>query len=275
VSPDVAFRSDPAAAVSVVLATARAYLQRMSAYLIQFIRWPLGPVFTFATWRVTYGASGRGLVDGATLSGFLLVGIFGMITWTSSIWASGYALEWERGEGTSGSLFLTPASRSAVVVGYGLGSFIWFLPSFGALLLLGRLTGAHLRVTDALALGLSVALLILASLSAGFFFSGIFILSRRGNLIANFLQAPIYLLTGMLVPLTLLPGWVRPFAGAVPATHALTALRASALSGATLGSVGWEILVGLLVSGIWTALGVTALRWVEHVAKRTGQLDLY
>ena len=83
-SPDIVFRSPLAATLGVTLATARAYLERMSAYLIQFIRWPLGPLFTFATWRLTYAASGRGQVDGATLSGFLLVGVFGMITWTSA-----------------------------------------------------------------------------------------------------------------------------------------------------------------------------------------------
>src|SRR5579859_4369403 len=104
-----------------MLATARAYLKRVSAYAIELIRWPLGPIFLFAAWRVTYAVSGRTHLDGATISGFLLVGVFGNITWNSSLWASGYALEHERYEGTSGALFLSPASRAAVVAGYGLG----------------------------------------------------------------------------------------------------------------------------------------------------------
>ena len=70
---------------AVTLATAEAYLKRVSAYLIELIRWPLGPLFTFATWRVTYEISGRSQVDGATASGFLLIGIFGLITWTSTV----------------------------------------------------------------------------------------------------------------------------------------------------------------------------------------------
>jgi ABC-2 type transport system permease protein len=137
------------------------------------------------------------------------------------------------------------------------------------------LSGAHLHVTDPPAIVLSAALLILASLAAGFFFAGLFILSRRGNLIANFLQSPIYLLTGMLVPLSLLPAWARPLSDAIPATHAVAALRASALTGASLSQVAGEITGGILVSVVWIVIGMGALRQVEHVAKRTGQLDLY
>lgn len=274
-SEAIELRSEFASTLGVTLATARAYLQRMQAYLIQFIRWPLGPLFTFATWRITYGVSGRSQVDGATLSGFLIVGIFGVVLWSSSLWASGYALEWERGEGTSGSLLLTPASRASVVAGYGLGSLIWFLPSFAGIALLGWLSGARLHVSDGPALVLSIAMMVLASLAAGFFFSGLFILSRRGNLIANVLQAPIYLLSGMLIPLSLLPAWSRPLAEAIPATHAVGALRESALTGASLGQISPDLIWALGVSALWIAIGILGLRRVEHVAKRTGQLELY
>src|SRR5581483_6333220 len=126
----VAQRSELREAVGVAVATARGFLKRLSCYKIQIIRWPIGPILTFAVWRVMYGASGRTSVSGATLSGFLVTGVFGSILLSSSIWVSGYAIEWERDEGTSGSLFLSPASRSAVIAGYGLGAFVWFIPSF-------------------------------------------------------------------------------------------------------------------------------------------------
>ncbi len=262
-------------ALATVLTATRAYLQRTSAYLIQLIRWPLGPVMTFATWRVTYAISGRSHVDGATAAGFLLVGMFGLIAWSSAIWASGYALEWERHEGTSGALFLSPASRTAVVAGYGLGSFIWFLPSFGVILLLGILSGARLDVADVPALVASVAALLTASLAAGFFFSGLFILSRRGNLIANFLQAPIYLLSGFMVPRDRLPAWLYPISNAIPVVHAVDALRATALAGATMSSAGGDILAAFGISTIVAVIGFFGLQRVERVAKRSGQLDLY
>lgn len=258
-----------------MLATARAYLIRVSAYTVQLVRWPLGPIFTFATWRVTYSIAGRGQVDGATVSGFLLVGIFGLITWTSSVWVSGYALEWERDEGTSGALFLSPASRGAVVIGYGLGSFVWFLPSFGAILLLGVVTGARLHVSSPLAVLIAALALIVASLAAGFALAGLFILSRRGNTIANVGQQPIFLLAGFIVPRAALPGWLHAISNVIPVAHAVDALRAAALGGATLAQIAVPLELTALTSIGFFLVGALSLRGVEHVAKQHGQLDLY
>jgi ABC-2 type transport system permease protein len=260
---------------AVTLATAQAYLKRVSAYLIELVRWPLGPLFSFATWRVTYEVSGRSHVDGATASGFLLIGIFGLITWTSTVWASGYAIMYERHEGTSGALFLSPASRAAVVAGYGLGSFLWFLPSVAAVTLLGVVTGARLDVADPLALVASAAALLASSLAVGFALSGLFVLSRQGNLVANVVQQPIYLLAGFILPLAALPGPLRLLSDALPASHAVAALRSSALAGANLGAVGEQVLLALGVSLLYWLGGLFFLGRVERVAKRTGRLDLY
>lgn len=271
----VTYRAEPVNLVASILATARRYLQEVSAYTIQLVRWPLGPLLMFAAWRVTYSASGRASADGATLSGFLLVGIFGSILWSSSIWGSGYAIEDERNSGTSGSLFLTPVSRAAVVAGYGLGSFVWFLPSFLAVGILGWATGARFDVRDPWAVALAILSLCIASLAAGFALSGIFILSRRGNLFANVIQAPVYLLGGLLVPLSALPDWLRPVSDAIPVTHAVVAMRESSLLGAGTGATGHDVLLSLLASAAWFLIGLIGLWRVEDVAKRLGQLDLY
>jgi ABC-2 type transport system permease protein len=229
----------------------------------------------FAVWRVTYGVAGRGHVDGAAVSGFLLVGMFGLITFSSSVWVSGYAIEWERDEGTSGALFLSPASRVAVILGYGLGSFIWFLPSFAAILLLGIVTGARLHVSDPLALVCAALALILASLTTGFALAGLFILSRRGNLWANVCQQPINLLGGFLIPRSLLPAPLYALSQGVPAAHAVDALRAAALQAASIADIAASLALTLVTSASFFVIGLLALRRVEYVAKHYGQLDLY
>jgi len=255
--------------------TARAVVLRYSAYRIELIRAPLFPVLFFLTWRVTYDVAGQREVAGANVPGFLLVGMLGLMTWNATIWSSGYAIEHERQEGTVGALFLSPASRAAVVTGYGLGGFVWSLPSLAVLGGLGLLVGARFAVTDPLAPLAAVAALYLGSLCTGFAFAGLFVLSRRGNLLANFLQVPVWLLAGFLVPRDALPGWLRPLSNAVPASHAVDALRDGALGGATLGEV-WTALVAALGASLGFALiGALALRRVEHAAKRAGTLELY
>ena len=256
-------------------ATAHAYVKRSHAYVIDIVRTPIFPLLYFVTWRVAYAVAGRGHVDGANASGFLLVGMFGLITWSSTIWSSGYAIEHERHEGTVGALFLSPASRAAVVVGYGLGSLVWLLPSFLVTIAIGLATGARLHVADPLALAGAAAALLVASLATGFAFAGLFVLSRRGNLLANFLQLPIYLLAGFLVPRSRLPDWLHPLSDAIPASHAMDALRASSLGGATLHGITGQLVLAFGTAALYALVGWISLRRVEYVAKRAGQLDLY
>ncbi len=273
--PEVTFYGPSGRLWAVLIATMRAYLKRSHAYLIDILRVPLYPLFTFATWRITYAVSGRGHVDGAAVSGFLLVGMLGMITWTSTIWSSGYAIEYERAEGTISALFLSPASRVAVIAGYGLGSFLWLAPSFAVVIALALATGARLQVADPLAAAAAVVALLLASLATGFACAGLFVLSRRGNLLANFLQLPIYLLAGFLVPRGRLPGWLRPVSDTIPAGHAVDALRASLLDGAPLHGVIGDLGATLGLAALYGCVGLISLRRVEYAAKRAGTLDLY
>lgn len=268
-------RNQLADLLDVMVATARAYLSRVSAYKIQLIRWPLGPVFTFAVWRVMYGASGRTSAGGASLSGFLVTGVFGAILLSSSIWTSGYAIEWERDEGTSGSLFLSPASRVGVIGGYGLGALVWFVPSFLVLLILGILTGASLNVADPLAVVLSALLMIAGSFSMGFALASLFILSRRGNLIANAIQPPLTFLSGFAFPVSRLPDWVQAISNVLPITHALEALRTTALDRGSLQAAAPQLILSLVTCLAFLIVGGVSLHRMEHVARRLGQLDLY
>ena len=259
----------------IVTATALAQVKGWTAYLIDLIRMPLGVLLMFATWRITYAVSGQSSVNGVNASGFLLIGTIGIITWTSSIWASGYAIESERAEGTAAALFLSPASRNAVVLGYGIGSFVWLLPSFLVVTALGFTTGARLHVTNPLAVGVAILALALGSLACGFAFAGLFVLSRRGNLLANFLQSPIWLLAGFIVPRSSLPKWVQPLSNILPVSHAVDALRASSLAGAGLHQTLAPILLALATSAAFGLVGAVGLRRVEDAAKRSGALDLY
>lgn len=272
---EVAFVGPLAHLAAVVLVTARAYVKRSNAYLIDVIRWPLFPLIFFATMRLAYGAAGRETVAGVDVAAFLLVGMFAFILWNGTIWSSGYAVEYERGEGTIAALFLSPASRVATIAGYGLGGFVWMLPAFVTVAILGLATGARFQVADPLAVAAAVLALLAGSLATGFAFAGLFILSRRANLLANFLQRPGELLSGALFPRASLPDPLYALSNCLPVSHALDALRAGALGAATLREVLPALALALAVSALYALVGLLSLRKVEHAAKRSGQLDLY
>lgn len=261
--------------LNIVGTTAISFLRRSNAYLIDVIRWPLFPLVFYVMTRLAYEATGRTTVAGYDPSAFLLIGMLGFITWSGTIWSSGYAIEYERSEGTIAAMFLSPASRVAVIVGYGLGGYLWMAPSFATMTLLGVAVGARFNVADPLAVVGAILALLLGSLATGFALAGLFILSRRANMFANFLQRPGELLSGALFPREALPGPLYALSNCLPVSHAIDALRASALGGATLREVLPQIGLAFAVSAVYALIGTLSLRKVEHAAKRTGDLDLY
>lgn len=260
---------------AVLIATAWAEVERVRAYIIEIIRWPVYPLLYYGILVLAYRVSGRDVVAGVSVEGFLFVGTIGTVLWGSTLWASGYAIEMERTEGTLNSLFLTPASRAAVVFGRGIGSFAIFItPTLVLLTALAVSVGATFDVRSPVAVVLSFLALVLGALALGYVLAGGFVLTRRANMWANFLQSPIHLLSGMVVPISDLPGWLSWFAAIFPMSAGMSALRDSLLSGATLGEITEPLLRFSLSSLALLIIGTLLLRRVENVAKRGGQFDL-
>ena len=259
----------------VLLATAWAETQRKRAYTIEIVRWPLSPLIYFLMLLITYRTSGQATAGGYAIEGFLLVGAIGMVMWTSTLWTGGYAIEMERTEGTINSLFLTPGSRTAVIMGYTIGAFaIFVVPTVIVLAGLAYFSGAQLHIESLPAVLLSLLVLALGSLALGHVLAGAFVLTRRANMWANFLQAPIYLLSGMVVPISNLPEWLRWFSVIFPISAGVSALRESLLAGAGAGDISSEITRFALSSLVLFVIGSFLLRRVERVAKSGGQFDL-
>lgn len=259
----------------VVRSTSLTSFKRMTAYLINVIRIPVFPAGMFLTSYVAWNAAGVETIEGVNVSGFLLAGMIGLICWSSSVWWSGSAIENERYEGTIAALFLTPASRVAVVIGHGLGGLLYMVPSFAVIGLLGAFTGARLNIGSLGAVVISLVALIVSSLAMGFLLASFFILTRRANLMANIIQHPLYLVGGFMVPRDQLPSWLYWISEAMPIAHAVDAFRASVLASASLDDVSNSLLATLLTSSVFVLIGVLGIRKVEHVAKRAGQLDLF
>jgi ABC-2 type transport system permease protein len=261
--------------MAVMLATAWAEVQRKRAYTIEIVRWPLFPLLYFAMLLLTYRISGQETVAGYNVEGFLLVGAIGMVLWSAAIWTGGYAIEIERMEGTINSLFLTPSSRVAVITGYSLGGLAMFmLPAVIVLTILAMLTGVQFDVQSPIAVVIASFSLIFGACALGHVLASAFVLTRRANLWANFLQTPIYLLSGMVVAIEALPEWVQWFAAVFPIGAGMTALRDALLAGATVGDISEPLVRFAVSSAALLVIGSYLLKRVENVAKRGGQFDL-
>jgi ABC-2 type transport system permease protein len=83
-------------------------------------------------------------------------------------------------------------------------------------------------------------------------------------------EYPIWLICGFLVPLTLLPDWVRPISWALAPTWGMRAIRESA----TGGSPWPDIAMCLVLGGIYVGIGVVITESVLSAARKTASLSL-
>lgn len=261
--------------VATLLASARIQQRRWASNAILLIRRPLTPVLSFISIVLAYRISGQTAVDDENVVGFLIVGALALEGWNATIWSCGFGLQMDALQGTLPSILASPCNRLAVVMGYGVGDLVLSAPSVLLIMLVGEGFGAEYVIANPTIVIFALALVFISALTIGAAFSGLFILSRNPNPLANFLQAPVHLLAGFYFPRSVLPDWLEPVGGLLPITHALTALRASMLDGAGWRTVGHDLALSLLASGLFLGLGIWSLRRVDYELRRTGSLNLF
>ncbi len=259
----------------VVLATVRTYNLRFASNTIQLLRGPTGAVLQFLAIMLVYRISGQTAVAEQDVLGFLIAGQLAVYAWDATVWGCGFGLSMEAHGGTLGPIFASPANRLAVVTGYGVGSFVWSLPSILSLLLVGAGFGAEFQIGSVGLAIVTLGMVYLSALAIGIACGGLFILSRHANSLSNFFQTPIYLLAGFYFPRSVLPDWIEPLGAMLPIAHAVDGLRAAVLDGAGWGEVTPDLAVTLGGCAVFAAIGVLSMQRVEHAVRRSGDLNLF
>jgi ABC-2 type transport system permease protein len=111
-------------------------------------------------------------------------------------------------------------------------------------------------------------------------FSGLGILSasylllfKRGNPAKWFFLGISSVAGGMLFPVSILPDWLQFVARLNPVTHALEAMRASLLGGATIAALWRPLGVLLPFAAVLLPLSMSIFAWSLRRTKITGTLS--
>ncbi len=255
-------------------ATARVLLLRFASNPVMLIRMPLFGVLLLLGFVLAYQVSGQTTVPREDVIGFLVVGVLATLAWNATVWGAGNALQSEIYEGTLPAVVAAPARIGPVILGYGLGCIVYDVAGVLLTVLLATALGGRFDIADPLTAVVCLLALYGSALCIGLGFSGLFILSRHSNALSNFLQGPIYLLAGFFVPRSVLPDWVQPLSDAIPLSHAIEALRAATLSGATFAEVRGSLLAALASSAVFLVVGIWSLRRMDSALRRRATLDL-
>jgi ABC-2 type transport system permease protein len=215
------------------------------------------------------------MVDSGNSSGTLLYVALGaglMGIWSSTLFGSGGAIQWQRWQGTLELLVAAPAPFIMSLLPLTVATSSIGLYSIVATLLWGRLFfGVPLDFVHPLQLAVALPATVLSLGMLGLVLASTFVLARNANAFSNLLEYPIWLATGLLVPLTLLPAWVGPLSWVLAPTWGMEAIRDAALGGGS----AWPAIGMCVVLGIaYFVLGAVFLQNFERLARQRATLSL-
>jgi ABC-2 type transport system permease protein len=191
--------------------------------------------------------------------------------WSSTLFGSGGAIQWQRWQGTLELIVVVPPPLLQVLLPLTMATSAVGLYSIVATLVWGMaFFGMPLQIMHPFLFAISLVVTILGLGLLGLVLASTFVLYRNANALANLLEYPVWLTTGVLVPLSLLPGWTHVIGWALAPTWGIRALRTSALGGNPL----WGIAMSVILGCIYIAIGSFCLKHFERLARERGTLAL-
>jgi len=157
---------------------------------------------------------------------FVVVGSGMTGLWSGLLFMCGNSITWERWSGTLETLVGMPTPLDAIVIGKNLANVSQSLASMVVSYLLALVIfGYSLTVTQPLLFAVSLVLTVAAFISFGLIIAPIFVMNPGVQQWQNGLEFPVYILSGFLFPIALLPNWTTPLSYLLPTYWAARALH--------------------------------------------------
>jgi ABC-2 type transport system permease protein len=226
-------------------AVARAELRKLMRDPTELLSRAVQPVL----WLVVFGqvfSQVRGIPTGNIgYLAFMTPGILAQSVLFSAIFY-GIAVIWERDLGIVHKLLVTPAPRSALVLGKAIAAGLRGVVQAAIVFLIALALGIELRWQPGpVAVVLSAVMLGSAIFSTFSLIIACIVKTRERFMgIGQVLTMPLFFASNAIYPLQLMPGWLQTVARLNPLTYLVDALR------------GTMIVGGTALHGLWLDFGV-------------------
>jgi ABC-2 type transport system permease protein len=211
--------------------------------------------------------------------GFAVLGGAMTAFWLNVIWMMASQLYWEKSQGNLELYFAAPMDIMAVLFGMAVGGVILSSSRAAAVLVVASLVyGVHFSV-DQWILLLAVFFLTLAALyGLGMVLASLFLAwGREAFHLTQFLQEPVYFVSGLNFPVARL-GMLGALAIAtIPLAVGLDAMRQLAFAGSAYPaspSPAVEALILVAMTVVFIVLARWSLKTLERRARRDGRLSV-
>lgn len=220
----------------------------------------------------------QGETSGSSFLLYLVLGSGLMGMWGTTIYASANSIGFDRWNGTMEATLAAPIPLSWIALGRVLFNTLQGVLNAVFILVIGL---AWFRVGFGLvnpgAFFLASVATFLSLSSFGLLMTTILLLSRKGGFITNSMEIPVYIATGTMFPVILLPIVYLPFAFMLAPTWGIEAIRIAALPGYVgLPTTYWQDMVIMVTETLaYLGLAFFLFKRVEAYAKRNGTLEEY
>jgi ABC-2 type transport system permease protein len=238
-------------------------LSRSSFDILAMTAWPILNA-TMAYYLFGVGGNANVLFNAS-------LGATVMAIWASVVTGSSGALDFQRRLGTLELLVAAPIPFLAILAPITIATASIGIYAFASTLLWGTFVFGiplHFVHPGLFLLALPVAVIAIGML--GLIIATTIIVYRQALFLGNSFEYPGFLITGLLIPLSVLPGWVTPIAWLLAPTWGMRAIRHAALGGAALPDIGMCLGLSLVYLGI----AAVCLRGLENLARARATLAL-
>jgi ABC-type transport system involved in cytochrome c biogenesis permease component len=251
----------------------RAFLSGIRIHALQFVTSAFD-ISGFLLWPILYASIAYYLFGAASDPGLLLSASLGaalMAMWASVIVGSGFTFENQRRQGTLELLVAAPVPLATILAPVTIATAISGVYSLVATVVWGRLLfGIPIVLEQPLAFAVAVPACVVAIGMLGLITAAAFVLYRAAFALGVSMQYPVWIASGLLVPLAILPGWVTPISWVLAPTWGFRAIRESCLGGTPWPDIG----MCLVLSATYLAAALPFLQLFEYLARDRASLRL-
>ncbi len=196
-----------------------------------------------------------------------------MGVWGNTLYSSGFAIEFEKWQGTLEEVLAAPSKLLHVIAGRSVCNALLGLINMVAILAIAAfLYGVDFSQANIITLVVSVFLTAFTMAGYGLLIGGFSFYFRDPMIFANIFTFILLIFCGVNFPVSYLPPIAQYVSYAFPLTYGIEAARA-AIAGSSLLDVlptlGWQVLIG--VGSMF--IGYVFFRAFENTARRTGRLE--
>jgi len=251
----------------------RVLLAGLRIQVLQLLRSSFDLVSMFI-WPIVYSSIAYYLLDAQSSPQVLLSAALAsavMIMWSQVVLGSSSSLDLMRQGGTLELTVAAPVPFIFILAPVMLTSASFGLYGLLVTLAWGRLAfGIPLEIAHPAALAVAIPACIVAIGSLGLIVASTFVLYRAAFFLGVAMQYPVWIVCGLLVPLSILPGWLGPISWILAPTWGF-----QAIDRATIGGDPWPpIGLCLAVTAAYSVVTVACLRGIEHLARSRATLRL-